>query len=366
MLRFLIRRTLSGVLVMWLVTTIVFLLFFATSRDPAARFAGKSATPATLALLRHRMGLDEPLPLQYWHFVTRLLSGDLGYSYATRSSVGGLIESALPVSVSLVCGAAALWLAAGVVTGVIGATRMRSVVDRGITLLVVVGMSVPVFVTAATLLYVLAFRLPVFPLGGYVPLRSDPAEWFYHLVLPWITGALLQSAVYTRLTRGSLLDVLGEDYVRTARAKGLSERRVVLPPRPAGGADAGRHAVRRGFRGGDERRRGHRDRLRPAGDGRAHRPVDDRRRPAGHHGRRAARRLGHRGRQHPRRRRLRPSRPPRTSDLTSAAYVSPDVHPREQHPSSQVSGALTARIGTLSPWPHKTLRTSRTCVVCGI
>jgi peptide/nickel transport system permease protein len=227
MLRFLIRRTLSGVLVMWLVTTIVFLLFFATSRDPAARFAGKSATPATLALLRHRMGLDEPLPLQYWHFVTRLLSGDLGYSYATRSSVGGLIESALPVSVSLVCGAAALWLAAGVVTGVIGATRMRSVVDRGITLLVVVGMSVPVFVTAATLLYVLAFRLPVFPLGGYVPLRSDPAEWFYHLVLPWITGALLQSAVYTRLTRGSLLDVLGEDYVRTARAKGLSERRVV-------------------------------------------------------------------------------------------------------------------------------------------
>jgi peptide/nickel transport system permease protein len=227
MLRFLIRRTLSGVLVMWLVTTTVFLLFFATSRDPAARFAGKSATPATLALLRHRMGLDEPLPLQYWHFVTRLLSGDLGYSYATRSSVGGLIESALPVSVSLVCGAAALWLAAGVVTGVIGATRMRSVVDRGITLLVVVGMSVPVFVTAATLLYVLAFRLPVFPLGGYVPLRSDPAEWFYHLVLPWITGALLQSAVYTRLTRGSLLDVLGEDYVRTARAKGLSERRVV-------------------------------------------------------------------------------------------------------------------------------------------
>ncbi|WP_329257340.1 ABC transporter permease [Actinoallomurus sp. NBC_01490] len=227
MLRFLIRRVLSGVLVMWLVTTVVFLLFFATSRDPAARFAGKSATPETLALLRHRMGLDEPLPLQYWHFVTRLLSGDLGYSYATRSPVGGLIENALPVTVSLVCGAAVLWLLTGVVTGVVSATRARSVMDRGITLLVILGMSVPVFVTAATLLYLLAFKLPVFPLGGYVPLHEDPVEWFYHLMLPWITGALLQSAVYTRLTRGSLLDVLDEDYVRTARAKGLSERRVV-------------------------------------------------------------------------------------------------------------------------------------------
>jgi peptide/nickel transport system permease protein len=227
MLRFLIRRILFGVLVLWIVTTGVFILFFATSKDPAARFAGKSATPATLALLRHRMGLDEPLPLQYWHFVTRLLSGDLGYSYATRSSVDGLIGDALPVTVSLVCGAAILCLLTGVFTGVISATRAHSVVDRGITFLVIVGMSVPAFVTAATLLYLLAFKLPVFPLGGYVPLHDDPVGWLQHLLLPWITGALLQSAVYTRLTRGSLLDVLDEDYVRTARAKGLRERRVV-------------------------------------------------------------------------------------------------------------------------------------------
>ncbi|MFB9838261.1 ABC transporter permease [Actinoallomurus acaciae] len=227
MLRFLVRRTLTGVLVLWLVTTLVFILFFATSRDPAARFAGKSATPATLALLRHRLGLDEPLPLQYWHFLTRLLSGDLGYSYATRSSVDGLIGDALPVTVWLTCGAAALWLLAGVFTGVISATRAHSAVDRGITFLVIVGTSVPAFITAATLLYLLAFKLPIFPLGGYVPLRQNPVGWLQHLLLPWVTGALLQSAVYTRLTRGSLLDVLDEDYVRTARAKGLSERRVV-------------------------------------------------------------------------------------------------------------------------------------------
>lgn len=227
MLRFLVRRILSGVLVLWLVTTCVFLLFFATSRDPAARFAGKSATPATLGLLRYRMGLDDPLPVQYWHFVTRLLSGDLGYSYATRSPVRGLIGSSLQVTASLVAGAATLWLVIGVVTGVISATRARSVVDRVITVLVLVGISMPVFITALTLLYLLTYRIRIFPQAGYVPLQDDPVEWLYHLLLPWITGALLQSAFYTRLTRGSLLDVLGEDYVRTARAKGLNERRVI-------------------------------------------------------------------------------------------------------------------------------------------
>jgi peptide/nickel transport system permease protein len=227
MLRFLIRRLLSGALVMWMVTTTVFLLFFATSRDPAARFAGKSATPATLALLRHRMGLDEPLPVQYWHFVTRLLSGDLGYSYATRSPVGQMIKGSLQITVSLVVGGATLWLVTGVVAGTICATHPRSILDRGVTLLVLLGISVPVFITALTLLYLLAFRMRVFPEAGYVPIQNDPVGWLRHLVLPWITAALIQSAVYTRLTRGSLLDVLGEDYVRTARAKGLRRRRVV-------------------------------------------------------------------------------------------------------------------------------------------
>jgi peptide/nickel transport system permease protein len=226
-LRFLIRRILSGALVLWIVTSCVFVLFFATSPDPAARFAGKMATPETLALLRHRMGLDQPLPVQYWRFVTGLLHGDLGYSYATRSPVAGLVEQSLPPTFSLVAGGTVLTVLVGVLSGVLSARRARSLVDRGVAVVVLLGMSVPVFITGMTLLYLFGLRLPIFPLAGYVPIRSSPAGWLHHMLLPWATGAFLQSAIYTRLTRGSLLDVLNEDYVRTARAKGLTERRVV-------------------------------------------------------------------------------------------------------------------------------------------
>lgn len=227
MLRFLIRRILSGALVLLTVTTCVFILFFVTSPDPAARFAGKMATPDTIALLRHRMGLDEPLPLQYWHFLTRLLHRDLGYSYATRSPVTDLIAQAMPATLSLVIGGALLWTLVGVLAGVLSARRPHSLIDRGISVVVLLGVSVPAFITALTLLFLFTLRLPILPQAGYVPLGQNPARWFEHLILPWVTGVFLQSAVYTRLTRGSLLDVLGEDYVRTARAKGLTERRVV-------------------------------------------------------------------------------------------------------------------------------------------
>jgi peptide/nickel transport system permease protein len=227
MLRFLIRRILSGALVLWIVTTGVFVLFFATSRDPAARFAGKSATPATLALLRHRMGLDDPLPVQYWHFLTRLLHGDLGYSYATRSSVSSLIEGALPATVSLAVGGVVLWTLTGLLAGVLSARRPHGLLDRGIAVVVLLGVSVPVYISALTLLYLFTLRLRIFPQSGFVPIQDNPLQWFEHLLLPWTTAVLVQSAMYTRLTRGSLLDVLGEDYVRTARAKGLTERRVI-------------------------------------------------------------------------------------------------------------------------------------------
>jgi peptide/nickel transport system permease protein len=227
MLRFLIRRILFGVLVLWIVTTGVFILFFATSKDPAARFAGKSATPDTLALVRHRLGLDDPLPVQYWHFVQRLLHGDLGYSFTTQAPVTSMIKDALPASLSLILGAAVLWLATGIVAGVISATRARTLLDRGITLAVLVGISMPAFIIGLTLSYVLAVKVQIFPQTGFVPIQDNPVQWFQHLILPWITLALLQSAIYTRLTRGSLLDVLGEDYIRTARAKGMPERRVI-------------------------------------------------------------------------------------------------------------------------------------------
>jgi peptide/nickel transport system permease protein len=227
MLRFLIRRVLFGVLVLWIVTTGVFILFFATSKDPAARFAGKSATPATLALVRHRLGLDDPLPVQYWHFVDRLLHGNLGYSFATQASVTSMIRQALPASLSLILGAAVLWLLAGIVAGTISATRARTLLDRGITVAVLIGISMPAFIVGLMLSYAVAVKVQIFPQTGFVPIQHNPVQWFQHLILPWITLALLQSAVYTRLTRGSLLDVLGEDYIRTARAKGLPERKVI-------------------------------------------------------------------------------------------------------------------------------------------
>jgi peptide/nickel transport system permease protein len=227
MLRFLIRRILFGVLVLWIVTTGVFILFFATSKDPAARFAGKSATPATLALVRHKLGLDDPLPVQYWHFVDRLLHGNLGFSFATQSPVTSMIKGALPASLSLILGAAVLWLLAGIIAGTISATRARTLLDRGITGAVLLGISMPAFIVGLTLSYVFAVKLQIFPQTRYIPIQDNPVQWFQHLVLPWVTLALLQSAVYTRLTRGSLLDVLGEDYIRTARAKGLPERKVI-------------------------------------------------------------------------------------------------------------------------------------------
>lgn len=223
MLRFLIRRIVFGVIVLWIVTTGVFILFFKMAPDPAARFAGKSATATTLELVRHRLSLDKPLIVQYGDFLGRLLHGDLGYSFVTQNSVNSMILDALPPSLSLILGASVLWLTAGVLSGVLSATRARSLVDRVMTGFVLIGISMPAFVIGMTLLFTLS---GVFG-STYVSLTDDPAGWLQHMILPWISLTFLQTAIYTRLTRGSVLDVLGEDYIRTARAKGMPERTVI-------------------------------------------------------------------------------------------------------------------------------------------
>jgi peptide/nickel transport system permease protein len=138
-----------------------------------------------------------------------------------------MIRQALPASLSLILGAAVLWLIAGIIAGTLSATRARTLLDRGITLAVLIGISMPAFIVGLTLSYAVAVKIQIFPQTGFVPIQDNPVQWFQHLILPWITLALLQSAIYTRLTRGSLLDVLGEDYIRTARAKGLPERKVI-------------------------------------------------------------------------------------------------------------------------------------------
>ena len=232
MARFLARRLLFGILVLWIVSGAVFVLFFVAPHDPARLIAGKLATPQTIALVNHRLGLDRPLPDQYLSFIWRLLHGDFGYSYYSSAPVRQLLASRLPVTASLALGGAVLWLVAGVGVGVAAARRPRSLVDRGGTALVLAGLSMPTFLVGLLLIYFLFFRLhlagiDLFPAGGYVPLIQDPAGWAQHLLLPWVTLAAVTAATYSRLTRSSMLEVLGEDYIRTARSKGLSEEQVV-------------------------------------------------------------------------------------------------------------------------------------------
>jgi len=230
--RFLLRRSLHGLFVLWMISILVFVLFFIAPGDVARRMAGRQATPEMVALIRHRLGLDRPLLDQYSSFVWRALHGDLGYDYYHQIPVSRIIIDALPKTLSLVLGAALLWMALGIFNGVVSAVRSRSFADRALTAFSLIFYSMPEFLLGLLLLYFAYYRLTVagfawFPAGGYVPLTQSPLHWAQSLILPWLTLALLEAASYTRLTRSSLLEVLGEDYIRTARAKGLSERRVV-------------------------------------------------------------------------------------------------------------------------------------------
>ncbi len=232
MARFLIRRIALGLLVLWLITMLVFGIFFIGPQDVARSLAGRQATPHTIALIQHRLGLDQPLYAQYGHFLWRLLHGDLGYDYYHGVSVNHIVGQALPKSFSIAIGAAAIWMVLGVFNGVVSATRPRTFADRGMTVFALTFYSMPTFLLGLLFLYFLYYKLTLsglawFPPGGYTPFTSNPLDWAHHLVLPWLTVALVIAASYTRLTRGSLLDVLGEDYIRTARAKGLRERRVI-------------------------------------------------------------------------------------------------------------------------------------------
>jgi peptide/nickel transport system permease protein len=232
MLKFLIKRILTGLVVLWIISMLVFVLFFAVPNGVARRMAGHNATPSTVKLIEQRLGLDDPLWQQYLRFVWNALHGDLGTDYYYQLPVTQVIREALPITLSLVVGAAIIWLVLGVVSGVVSAVRPRSVTDRTITTLALIFYSVPSFVLGLTLLYVFYFKLtvagfPIFPAGGYKPLSAGLNQWFFHLILPWITLAMISVAIYSRLTRGSMLEVLGEDYIKTARSKGISDRRVI-------------------------------------------------------------------------------------------------------------------------------------------
>ena len=231
-----ITRLIRSLLVLFGISVLVFLIFFATpGADPAARLAGRGASAEALAAVRHEYGLDRSLPVQYGLLMHRLfIAGDLTSQVNRGQRVVPAVLRAAPVTLSLAAGAAAIWLLAGLAIGLVAAAREGSAWDRVVTALGLVGISVPVFwlgevvnlLTQSRLHDTWAFRW-VPPLG-YVPLSQDPGGWARSLALPWITLALLYAGVYGRVLRSSLIEAFRQDYIRTARAKGISESRVML------------------------------------------------------------------------------------------------------------------------------------------
>jgi peptide/nickel transport system permease protein len=235
MLQFTLRRTAAAVFVLFTISVLSFLIFFATPGvDPAARIAGRNADPATLAQVRHEFGLDRPIPVRYGLMMQHLfISRDLTSFVNRGDKVIPQIMQAAPVTLSLVTGAAVIWMLVGVAMGTIAAAKRGTALDPLIMLLGVVGVSIPVYWLGevVNLLTQKQWHSGIFawvPPLEYVPLTKDPGQWALHLLFPWLTLAALYAGIYARVLRGEILEALNEDYVRTARAKGLSERRILI------------------------------------------------------------------------------------------------------------------------------------------
>jgi len=228
MARFAVRRLANMIFVLFAISVITFLIFnVIPSGDPALRIAGRQSNEVTRAQVREDFGFNDPVYVQYLRMMEQTISGDL-ISYSNRVNVREELVRGIPATASLVIGAAVIWLFFGVLFGVLSALYAGRAPDRLLTVLAMVGISLPVFWVGALLLYYLTFKVTLFPAGGYVPLTEDPASWFSHLILPWFALSLVFIGFYSRLLRSNMLDVMNEDYVRTARAKGLSERRVLV------------------------------------------------------------------------------------------------------------------------------------------
>jgi peptide/nickel transport system permease protein len=226
MLRFLIRRILGAVAVLIAISILVFLIFnVVPATNPAARIAGKNATPQLIKNVEEEWGFDKSLPEQYWTQMKLIFTGKVE-SIQSHINVDKRIEEGIPATASLCIGAAIIWLTFGFVFGYFSAIRAGGFTDKALTVLALVGISMPVFWLASLMLYYFTYKLEIFPNSGYVSL-SDPWQWFTHLILPWISLAVLYAGFYSRVLRSSMLDVMNEDYVRTARAKGLSQRQVM-------------------------------------------------------------------------------------------------------------------------------------------
>lgn len=233
------------------ITLVTFGIFFLIPKwvgvDPATYFIGKQADPASLEGIRQKMGLDDPILVQFWKFVEGLFAGRdyangtdvthcaapcFGYSFRNEQEIWPVLLDRLPVTLALAGGACVLWLFGGITTGVVSALKRGSVLDRTSMGVALAAVSLPIYFTALLSLAIFVYGLKWFD-GQYTPFTEDPAGWFGGMILPWVTLAFLYAAMYARLTRATMLEVLGEDYIRTARAKGLSEPVVI-----------GKHAMR--------------------------------------------------------------------------------------------------------------------------
>lgn len=251
MVRYIIRRLIGAIFVLWIVSVLTFAIFqlapLLSHSSPVYYYIGKIPFPPhslQLKLLEHRFGFDLSLPQQYWNWLHGVLfgrtlddgTGDvqhcaapcLGYSFRLNTSVSTLIVQALPVSISLAAGAAILWLVGGVAIGTVSALKRGKFVDRLGMTLALGGVSLPIFFTGPILLLIFEYKLKWLPNVSYASITSDPAQWFKSMILPWIALAFLFAALYARMTRANMLETMGEDFIRTARAKGLAHRDVVV------------------------------------------------------------------------------------------------------------------------------------------
>jgi peptide/nickel transport system permease protein len=246
MLRYLARRFLWAVMLFIAVTAVTYVIFFMIPANPAQLAAGKAATQERIAEVEHFLGLDRPVYIQYLKFLERLSpigvsdglelkTPSLGRSFANRREVNDTIGQAAPVTASLVFGAIIIILMVSIPIGVLSAMRPRSLVDRAAMVYVLVGISLPSFWIGLVLAYVVSFRLGLTPITGYCDVVNPseasgcggPVDWAHHMILPWLTLAIVQAGVYVRFIRADVMETMNQDYVRTARAKGAPERTVM-------------------------------------------------------------------------------------------------------------------------------------------
>jgi peptide/nickel transport system permease protein len=246
---FIVRRLFAAVILLIIVSMVTFAIFFVlpklagqTTYGLATQYVGRNPTPSAVHQVEQQLGLNQPLYLQYWHYLKAIVVGEhysagpsmvycpppcFGYSFKTQQPVWPQMVSDIPVTASLAIGAAVIWLVSGVTIGVISALKRGTIFDRLSMGTALAGVSLPIFFTGLIALELFSYKWPVFPNVQYVAITQNPLLWARNLVLPWVTLAFLYAALYARLTRAGMLETMSEDYIRTARAKGLPERTVI-------------------------------------------------------------------------------------------------------------------------------------------